>query len=109
MTLAQARKRYPLVPVEIVKWALENIPDPRDSTAGSPGSSSRSASNSSTPRSSLARSTEFGVRPFPPQGRRLDGSAFRTRDELGTNAAGRLTGEAACVRFWRRRPDSNRG
>jgi len=34
MTLAQARKRYPLVPVEIVKWALENIPDPRDLDRG---------------------------------------------------------------------------
>jgi len=30
MTLAQARKRYPNVPAEIVQWALENIPDPRD-------------------------------------------------------------------------------
>ena len=30
MTLAQARKRYPLVPVEIIRWAIENIPDPRD-------------------------------------------------------------------------------
>ncbi|MCX8007561.1 MAG: hypothetical protein N3B11_05540 [Coriobacteriia bacterium] len=28
MTLAQARKRYPLVPREIVKWAVENIQDP---------------------------------------------------------------------------------
>jgi hypothetical protein len=34
MTLAQARKRYPLVPVEIVKWALENISDPRDLDRG---------------------------------------------------------------------------
>jgi hypothetical protein len=34
MTLAQARKRYPLVPAEIVKWALENIPDPRDAERG---------------------------------------------------------------------------
>ena len=30
MTLAQARKRYPLVPIEIVKWALANIDSPRD-------------------------------------------------------------------------------
>ncbi len=30
MTLSQARKRFPLVPIEIVKWALENIPDPGD-------------------------------------------------------------------------------
>lgn len=34
MTLAQARKRFPLVPDEIVKWALENIPDPRDIERG---------------------------------------------------------------------------
>jgi len=34
MTLAQARKRFPLVPVEIVQWALENIPDPRDIERG---------------------------------------------------------------------------
>lgn len=34
MTLAQARKRYPLVPAEIVKWAVENIPDPRDVDRG---------------------------------------------------------------------------
>jgi hypothetical protein len=27
MTLAQARKRYPFVPREILKWALENIDD----------------------------------------------------------------------------------
>ena len=30
MTLAQARRRYPLVPVDIIKWAIDNIPDPRD-------------------------------------------------------------------------------
>jgi hypothetical protein len=30
MTLAQAKARFPHVPVEIVKWAIENIPDPRD-------------------------------------------------------------------------------
>ncbi len=34
MTLAQARRRFPLVPVEIVKWALENIPDPKDVERG---------------------------------------------------------------------------
>jgi hypothetical protein len=34
MTLAQARKRYPNVPVEIVKWAVENIPDVRDVERG---------------------------------------------------------------------------
>ena len=30
MTLAQARRRFPLVPVEIITWAIENLPDPRD-------------------------------------------------------------------------------
>jgi len=34
MTLSQARKRYPLVPAEIIKWALENIPDPQDIERG---------------------------------------------------------------------------
>lgn len=34
MTLAQARKRFPLVPLEIVKWALENISDPADQVRG---------------------------------------------------------------------------
>jgi hypothetical protein len=34
MTLAQARKRYPNVPAEIIKWAVENIPDPRDVERG---------------------------------------------------------------------------
>lgn len=34
MTLAQARKRYPHVPPEIVKWAVENIRDPRDLERG---------------------------------------------------------------------------
>jgi len=34
MTLAQARKRFPLVPVEIIKWALENISDPHDQERG---------------------------------------------------------------------------
>jgi hypothetical protein len=30
MTLQQARKRFPLVPVELLSWAVENIPDPAD-------------------------------------------------------------------------------
>lgn len=34
MTLAQARKRFPNVPSEIVKWAVENIRDPRDLERG---------------------------------------------------------------------------
>jgi hypothetical protein len=34
MTLAQARRRYPNVPTDIVKWAVENIPDPRDVERG---------------------------------------------------------------------------
>lgn len=34
MTLAQARKRYPNVPAEIIQWAVENIPDPRDVERG---------------------------------------------------------------------------
>jgi len=34
MTLFQARKRYPLVPEEIIKWALSNIPDPADQARG---------------------------------------------------------------------------
>ena len=34
MTLSQARKRFPLVPIEIVKWALENIQDPNDVERG---------------------------------------------------------------------------
>jgi hypothetical protein len=34
MTLAQARRRYPNVPAEIVKWAVENIPDPADCERG---------------------------------------------------------------------------
>jgi hypothetical protein len=34
MTLSQARKRFPLVPAEIVKWALENIPDAADIERG---------------------------------------------------------------------------
>jgi len=34
MTLAQARKRFPLVPRDILKWALENISDPHDLEVG---------------------------------------------------------------------------
>ncbi len=34
MTLSQARKRYPLVPKEIIEWALENISDPDDQERG---------------------------------------------------------------------------
>jgi len=34
MTLAQARRRFPNVPAEIVKWAVENIADPRDIERG---------------------------------------------------------------------------
>ena len=34
MTLAQARKRYPLVPREMLKWAVDNIADPRDLERG---------------------------------------------------------------------------
>ncbi len=34
MTLSQARKRYPLVPDEIIRWALENISDPTDQQKG---------------------------------------------------------------------------
>ena len=34
MTLAQARKRYPNVPREIVRWAIRNIQDPRDLERG---------------------------------------------------------------------------
>jgi hypothetical protein len=34
MTLKQARKRYPLVPEEIVRWAVENIGDPADLDRG---------------------------------------------------------------------------
>lgn len=30
MTLSQARKRYPLVPSEVLKWAVRNIDDPGD-------------------------------------------------------------------------------
>ncbi len=34
MTLAQARKRYPLVPREILKWAIDNIANPEDLERG---------------------------------------------------------------------------
>ena len=34
MTLSQARRQFPLVPGEILKWALENIDDPRDLEKG---------------------------------------------------------------------------
>lgn len=34
MTLAQARKRYPNVPAEIIRWAVDNIRDPRDLERG---------------------------------------------------------------------------
>jgi hypothetical protein len=34
MTLKQARKRYPLVPEEVVRWAIANIDDPMDLDRG---------------------------------------------------------------------------
>lgn len=34
MTLRQARKRYPFVPEEILRWALDNIPDASDLDRG---------------------------------------------------------------------------
>lgn len=34
MTVSQARKRFPLVPREIVKWAVQNITDPADLERG---------------------------------------------------------------------------
>jgi len=34
MTVAEALKRYPLVPREILQWAIENIADPRDLDRG---------------------------------------------------------------------------
>ncbi|MBN1193523.1 MAG: hypothetical protein JXA36_07550 [Coriobacteriia bacterium] len=34
MTVTEARKRYPLVPREILKWAVENISDPKDLERG---------------------------------------------------------------------------
>jgi len=34
MTLAQAQRRFPNVPAEIVKWAVDNIRDPRDLERG---------------------------------------------------------------------------
>lgn len=30
MTLAQALRRYPFVPADVLKWAVQNIDDPRD-------------------------------------------------------------------------------
>jgi len=34
MTLKQARKRYPLVPEEIIRWAVDHIDDPSDLDRG---------------------------------------------------------------------------
>ena len=34
MTLKQARKRYPQVPTDIIRWAVENISDPDDLDRG---------------------------------------------------------------------------
>lgn len=34
MTIAEARKRYPLVPREMLVWAVENISDPKDLERG---------------------------------------------------------------------------
>ncbi len=34
MTLKQARRRYPLVPDEILRWAVENISDPQSLERG---------------------------------------------------------------------------
>ena len=34
MTLKQAHKRYPLVPDEIVQWALDNVTDPVELDSG---------------------------------------------------------------------------
>jgi hypothetical protein len=34
MTLKQARKRYPQVPADIIRWAVENISDPDDLDRG---------------------------------------------------------------------------
>jgi hypothetical protein len=34
MTLAQARRRFPHVSAEIIRWAVENIRDPRDLERG---------------------------------------------------------------------------
>jgi len=34
MTVAEARKRYPLVPREILQWAVDNIADPKDLERG---------------------------------------------------------------------------
>jgi hypothetical protein len=34
MTLVQARKRYPLVPDEILRWAVQNISDQKNLEIG---------------------------------------------------------------------------
>ncbi|MDY0340117.1 MAG: hypothetical protein RBS17_02730 [Coriobacteriia bacterium] len=34
MTLNEARKRYPLVPHEILRWAIDNIADAKDLERG---------------------------------------------------------------------------
>lgn len=34
MTVAEARKRYPLVPRDILAWAVANISDPKDLERG---------------------------------------------------------------------------
>ena len=34
MTLEQACTRFPLVPIEIIQWALDNIPDPASVECG---------------------------------------------------------------------------
>ena len=34
MTLAQARKSFPHVPAEIIRWAVENIPEPSNIERG---------------------------------------------------------------------------
>jgi hypothetical protein len=34
LTLKQARKRYPRVPADIIRWAVENIGDPDDLDRG---------------------------------------------------------------------------
>lgn len=34
MTLSQARKRFPHVPPEVIRWAVENISDPREVEIG---------------------------------------------------------------------------
>lgn len=34
MTLQQARERYPLIPEQIIAWAIENIDDPANLERG---------------------------------------------------------------------------